>query len=1175
MSLTQYPFIKLGYWNIRGLKDCNGDLKTEDDNVMQKILSHDLICLSEVHCGEDTIPSINGYSYFSMCRGINKKINRHFGGLVLYYKSEIRKGLKFLPTTTPDFFWVKLCREFFGQAKDLYLCMSYIPPEGSSYYKARGINTIDVIEQDIAKFSDMGNIMILGDLNARTSVLCDYIENDSDIGIECEEMYDVDCVKIKRTSQDKVPVCSRGKQLIELCKAARLRILNGRTLGDSFGSYTCHQPKGSSVVDYCISSEENLVNIPYFQVSKYMCTTSDHCLISIGLRGEVNYANRFYYEKRVFPTTYIWNKQTSITTYQAAIRNEGVLEKIKQLNSEHPSCSCEDVDKLVSDVSNVYIAAAQIGLKKKVPLNKIKKNNKKWFNQKLAEQKKHVLFLSRQFQKYPMRTEIRGAFFKALKSYNKERKRKARQFKQQMLLKLDELRSSCPQDYWKLLKSLRDSDKVDENIPLQEWSSYFHNLNTCQNRSSRKEEILKKLETLEKDKCFNELDFKISESEVRKALKKLKNNKAVGFDLISNEMLKYTQDIMMPILVKVFNSILLAKRYPKAWCEGYILPIYKGGRRDVPSNYRGITILSCFAKLFSNVVNNRIEDFLSNKKLIDIKQIGFKKDARTSDHMFILRSLVEKYTRNGKSFFTCFIDFKKAFDLVDHTFLLYKIHQMGICGNVYSVIKDMYINNKLKLNVKSNKLLSSQFSSNIGVAQGDPLSPNLFKMFINDISKYISVNDNVPTLNNTPLQYLLYADDIVLFAKSEKDLQMSVYGLEKFCRDWGLTVNTSKSKVLVFNKQAKLVKTKILIDRAVLETVQTYKYLGVTFHASGKFDIARQDLVDRSMKAMFKLMATFKSAVPSYFTCMHLFDSIVKPILLYGADVCGYKVSRFSSLYNELKKDVYEKCHLKYCRFILGVNKRAPNLAIYGDTGRFPILVSTVAQFVKFWHRLAQMDEKNELLHTAYIYNMSENTEYKKTIMKLLDLVKIPITRAKLMSCTRLVYTVTRKLEECFKIGWHQELYDDSRRGNYGNKLRCYRTYKQVFCAEPYLYKCTNMVHRKNISRLRMSSHKLQIEVGRYMQGTVRVEPKDRICKICQSNECEDEIHFLTLCVHYQSQRDQFYEKIKMECANFINLDPNSKFIYLMSSENETIIKMLGAYISQTMEKRNEFLQVV
>jgi hypothetical protein len=533
--------------------------------------------------------------------------------------------------------------------------------------------------------------------------------------------------------------------------------------------------------------------------------------------------------------------------------------------------------------------------------------------------------------------------------------------------------------------------------------------------------------------------------------------------------------------------------------------------------------------------------------------------------MFILRSLVEKYTKNGKHFFTCFIDFKKAFDLVDHTFLMYKLHRIGISGNIYSLLKDMYINKGMKLHVKSAEKLSQHFTSNIGVNQGDPCSPNLFKIFINDISNYIKTCDKAPNLNNVPVSYLLYADDVVLLAQNEEDLQKSVHGLEKFCSDWGLT---EKTKVLVFNRTGKIIKTKVTYNNTVLENVQIYKYLGIQFHASGKFEIARQDLVDRSLKAMFKLTSTFKNIQPSFITSMHLFDRMVKPVLTYGADICGYRPSKCASLYNEMKKDVMEKCHLKYCRFVLGVNKRAPNIGIYGETGRFPMFISSVTLYIKYWHRLAQCDKKDVLLYNAYRYNIDNNSTWKKGVVKLLDLGSTTIERACKTKCNVLTRMIAEKCKLEFRNEWRNELFNDSRTGNFGNKLRCLRTFKDRFRFEPYLQKCNNTINRKNIAKLRLSCHRLQIEIGRYNSGPSRLRPEERICRYCTSGHCEDELHFIIECPLYENERKLLFKCLNMY-PNFAELDSKNKFIFLMSNEETSIIKAVGNYVTQCFIKRS------
>ena len=201
----------------------------------------------------------------------------------------------------------------------------------------------------------------------------------------------------------------------------------------------------------------------------------------------------------------------------------------------------------------------------------------------------------------------------------------------------------------------------------------------------------KLINDLEKDKIFNELDYIIPEKEILKAIKDLKNNKAAGFDTIINEMLKCGQSVLVKPLSKLFNIILSSGEYPSQWSKGYIHPIHKSGEKDNPSNYRGIVINSCIGKLFTKILNSRLNKFLAKRNVIPIEQIGFTKKKRTVDHMFILRSLVEQHTQKGsKPLYTCFIDFRKAFDSVWLQGLFYKMRQIGISDKFYKIVKEMY-----------------------------------------------------------------------------------------------------------------------------------------------------------------------------------------------------------------------------------------------------------------------------------------------------------------------------------------------------------------------------------------------------------------------------------------------------------------------------------------------------
>lgn len=135
--------------------------------------------------------------------------------------------------------------------------------------------------------------------------------------------------------------------------------------------------------------------------------------------------------------------------------------------------------------------------------------------------------------------------------------------------------------------------------------------------------------------------------------------------------------------------------YPDSWANDYISPIFKSDDPTNPSNYRGITITSAIGKLFNNILNTRLEKFPKKNNLTNPSQIGFTKNARSADHVFILKTLIEKYChQNNGRLFCCFIDFNKAFDSVVHTGLKLKLIDMNVGTKFYNIICAMYKNSK-------------------------------------------------------------------------------------------------------------------------------------------------------------------------------------------------------------------------------------------------------------------------------------------------------------------------------------------------------------------------------------------------------------------------------------------------------------------------------------------------
>jgi hypothetical protein len=187
------------------------------------------------------------------------------------------------------------------------------------------------------------------------------------------------------------------------------------------------------------------------------------------------------------------------------------------------------------------------------------------------------------------------------------------------------------------------------------------------------------------------------------------NSKKEGTDLILNEFIKTGNSTLILTLVKLFNKILKSGKFPKLWNHSLISSIYKSGDPNDYNNYRGISVASCLGKLFTkftwiycirihifdkfekvtpnalilyfleksisvyaveslftSLLQKRLTDYLEINKLISFNQGGFRSGYRTTDHIFILKTLINKYLHKLKSkLYVCFVDFKKAFDSID------------------------------------------------------------------------------------------------------------------------------------------------------------------------------------------------------------------------------------------------------------------------------------------------------------------------------------------------------------------------------------------------------------------------------------------------------------------------------------------------------------------------------
>ena len=137
----------------------------------------------------------------------------------------------------------------------------------------------------------------------------------------------------------------------------------------------------------------------------------------------------------------------------------------------------------------------------------------------------------------------------------------------------------------------------------------------------------------------------------------------------------------MPSLERIFNDIIENGTFPTEWNLGVIKPIYKQkGDKKSPANYRGITLTSCLGKLFTCILQNRLNKFIEKHDVLNPEQFGFRPNSRTTDSLFIFQQLLHKYPKQHKKLYVGFIDYEKALDSVRQSGMFHKLQKYGIQG---------------------------------------------------------------------------------------------------------------------------------------------------------------------------------------------------------------------------------------------------------------------------------------------------------------------------------------------------------------------------------------------------------------------------------------------------------------------------------------------------------------
>ena len=231
------------------------------------------------------------------------------------------------------------------------------------------------------------------------------------------------------------------------------------------------------------------------------------------------------------------------------------------------------------------------------------------------------------------------------------------------------------------------------------------------------------------------------------------------------------------------------------------------------------------------------------------------------------------------------MDFRKAYDSVDRRLLVERLAAMGVWGKMLLAVTSMY--QQVPMCARVQGQVGPMFNSSVGVKQGDPLSPLLFGLFIDELEAFMA--DKAPgvgvSVAERLCQMLLYADDVVLFSESAADLQLQLNALREFADTKHMSVNVDKTKIVVCQPQPRDQFTWVY-DGLPVESVLEFKYLGIHLHASAGFMGAHEVIKGTAVKAMWGMVRQLRDReIESVGIRVHMFNTLVMPIMLYGCEI--------------------------------------------------------------------------------------------------------------------------------------------------------------------------------------------------------------------------------------------------------------------------------------------------
>ena len=367
-------------------------------------------------------------------------------------------------------------------------------------------------------------------------------------------------------------------------------------------------------------------------------------------------------------------------------------------------------------------------------------------------------------------------------------------------------------------------------------------------------------------------------NECRDIINSLKNT-VYNRDTLPVKIFKLAKHLLVEPICYLINLSIETGTFPDILKCANVTPVFKNGDCCCVANYRPISVLPYLSKIFEKCIANRITNFIQAKSIITPNQYGFQKGKSTADAILNLMKEIYDALNNKKHHLSIFVDLRKAFDTVNHSILLQKLHYYGIRGIAHAWFKS-YLENRQQ-RVKIGTYVSTPTTLNIGVPQGSILGPILFILYINDLAKASDLTSVILFADDTTLS-LQNTDYFNLIRQVNNELE----SIKVWTTANRLSINVGKTFAMLFtNRLHDFQELPIMFNEEQIELRKAGKFLGITLDDALKFNehistICRK--VSKTIGIFYKLRSFVNIQ-----TLISLYYSLIYPYIIYCNIIWG------------------------------------------------------------------------------------------------------------------------------------------------------------------------------------------------------------------------------------------------------------------------------------------------